>query len=355
VDKRWLQLGDLLVNYATEVRPGERVMIAMGEVQTLPLAEAVYAAAIRAGAYPQVQFLSETLRHSLFKFGSAEQLAWVPEIEAYGMEWADVYFGLRGAYNLHIHSQVPADRLSLNQGAMGKVSTLRWEKTRWCVIRVPNTAFAFQAEMDEEAVEDMFFNACLLDWEVESRRWREWAQTLGGASRVRVMGKETDLRFSVQGRTWIVGDGKFNMPDGEIHTAPITSTIDGQIYFEDPGVLGGRLMYDIRLRWDMGRLVAATASTNQDYLQSIVRTDAGASLIGEFAFGTNPYVTTFTKDILIDEKIGGTVHIALGRSYPESGGDNRSAIHWDIIKDIRREGAVYVDDRLVLEGGVFQL
>ena len=156
-------------------------------------------------------------------------------------------------------------------------------------------------------------------------------------------GKETDLRFSVQGRTWIVGDGKFNMPDGEIHTAPVTSTIDGQIYFEYPGVLGGRLMHDIRLRWEMGRLVEATASTNQDYLQSIVRTDAGASLIGEFAFGTNPYVTAFTKDILIDEKIGGTVHIALGRAYPESGGDNRSAIHWDIIKDIRREGAVYVD------------
>ena len=355
MDKRWQQLGDLLVNYATEVRPGERVMIAMSEVQALPLAETVYAAAIRAGAYPQVQFLSETLRHSLLQYGSAEQLAWVPEIEAYGMDWADVYIGLRGAYNLHIHSRIPADRLSLNQGAMGRVSTMRWEKTRWCVIRVPNAAFAFQAEMDEETVEDMFFKACLLDWEVESRRWREWARTLDRAATVHVVGKETDLRFSVQGRTWIVGDGKFNMPDGEIHTAPVTSTIDGHIYFEDPGVLGGRLMHDIRLRWEMGRLVEATASTNQDYLQSIVRTDEGASLIGEFAFGTNPKVTAFTKDILIDEKIGGTVHIALGRSYPESGGDNRSAIHWDIVKDIRREGAMYVDARLVLEGGVFHL
>ncbi len=355
MDKRWQQLGDLLVNYATAVRPGERVMIAMGEVESLPLAEAVYAAAVRAGAYPQVQFVSETLRHSLLKYGSAEQLGWVPEIEAYGMEWADVYIGLRGAFNLHIHSQIPAERLSINQAAMGKVSTLRWQKTRWCVVRVPNAAFAFQAEMDEESVQDMFFGACLLDWEVESRRWQEWAQVLNRAANVRVVGKETDLRFSVEGRTWIVGDGKFNMPDGEIHTAPITSTIDGQIYFEDPGVLGGRLMHDIRLRWDQGRLVAASASTNQDYLQSIVHTDAGAGLIGEFAFGTNPHVTSFTKDILIDEKIGGTVHIALGRSYPQSGGDNRSAIHWDIIKDIRREGAVYVDDRVVLEGSSFRL
>jgi aminopeptidase len=355
VDKRWQQLGVLLVNYSAAVRPGERVMIALGEVESLPLAEAVYAAAIRAGAYPQVQFHSETLRHSLLKYGNTEQLRWVPEIEAYGMEWADVYIGLRGAYNLHMHSRIPAERLSLNQAAMGKVSTLRWEKTRWCLVRVPNAAFAFQAEMDEESVLDMFFAACLIDWDADCARWREWAQVLNRSSQVRVVGKETDLRFSVQGRTWIVGDGTFNMPDGEIHTAPITSTIDGYIYFEEPGVLGGRLMHDIRLRWEAGKLVEATAGTNQDYLQSIVQTDAGASLIGEFAFGTNPHITSFTKDILIDEKIGGTVHVALGRSYPESGGDNRSAIHWDIIKDIRREGAVYVDGRVVLEEGSFYL
>lgn len=355
MDKRWQQLADLLVNYSTAVQPGERVMIAMSEVESLPLAEAVYAAAVRAGAYPQVQYLAETLRHSLLKYGSDAQLSWVPEIEAYGMEWADVYIGLRGAYNLHMHSDIPAGRLARNQAAMGRVSTLRWEQTRWCLVRVPNAAFAFQAETDEESITDMFFAACLLDWEVENRRWQQWAEVLNHGSHVRVTGKETDLQFSIAGRKWIVGDGKFNVPDGEIHTAPITSTIDGQIYFEDPGVLGGRLMHDIRLRWEQGRLVEASASTNQDYLQSIVQSDAGASLIGEFAFGTNPHVTRFTKDILIDEKIGGTVHIALGRSYAESGGDNRSAIHWDIVKDIRREGAVYVDGRVVLEGGSFHL
>ena len=355
MDKRWQQLGDLLVNYSTAVQPGERVMIAMSEVETLPLAEAVYAAAVRAGALPQVQYLSERLRHALLEHGSDEQLAWVPEIEAYGMEWADIYIGLRGAYNLHMHSDVPAARLARNQTALGKVSTLRWEKTRWCLVRVPNAAFAFQAETDEEAITDMFFDACLLDWEAETRRWQQWAAVLNRGSHIRITGKETDLSFEVGGRTWIVGDGKINMPDGEIYTAPITATIDGQIYFEDPGVLGGRLMHDIRLRWERGRLVEADASTNADYLQSIVTTDAGASLIGEFAFGTNPHVTRFAKDILIDEKIGGTVHIALGRAYAESGGDNRSAIHWDIIKDIRREGAVYLDGRVVLEGGRFHL
>lgn len=353
MDKRWKQLGDLVVNYSVGVRPGERVMIAMGEVETLPLVQAVYAAAVKAGGYPQVQFLSETLRHALLKFGNAEQLAWQPEIEAHGMEWADVYIGLRGAHNLHELAEIPAERLSINQAAMGRISTLRWQKTRWCLLRVPNESFAQQAETDLETISDMFFDACLLDWVNERRTWQRWADQLNRSSQIRITGKETDLSFSVQGRTWLVGDGKYNLPDGEIMTSPVTDTIDGHIYFEFPGVLGGRLMHDIRLRWEQGQLVEASASSNQEFLAAVVHSDAGASLIGEFAFGVNPHVTHFCKDILIDEKIGGTVHIALGRAYPESGGTNRSAIHWDIVKDTRRQGAVYADGRLVLENGRF--
>ncbi len=354
-DKRWKQLGELLVNYSAEVKPGERVMIAMVEVESLPLVGAVYEASIKAGAFPQVQFLSETLRHSLLKHGNEVQIGWVPEIETYGMEWADVYFGLRGAHNLHELWDIPAARLSRNQAAMGKVSSLRWEKTRWCLVRVPGPDLAHLAECDLETLVDMFFDACLINWKAESSRWRGWAEQLGRASQIRILGRETDLRFSVEGRRWIVGDGRMNMPDGEIGTAPATETIDGEIYFEFPGVLSGRLVHDIRLRWKQGRLVEVRSSTHQDFLEAVVRTDAGASLIGEFAMGTNPGVTRFCKDILIDEKIGGTVHIALGRSYPESGGTNKSAIHWDIIKDVRSEGTVYADGRPVLQNGVFLL
>jgi aminopeptidase len=355
MDKRWNQLGDLLVNSCVKVQRGQRVMIAMGEVETFPLTQAVYEACVKAGAFPQVQFVSESLRHSLLRHGSEEQLAWTPEIEAMGMEWADVYFGLRGAYNLHMHSEIPSERLSLSQHAMGRISTLRWQKTRWCLVRVPNAAFAFQAETDLETLMDMFFDACLLDWEAESAKWRGWAQRLDRAKEVRVVGRETDLTFSVAGRTWIVGDGTINMPDGEVGTAPHIETVNGQIYFEFPGVLGGRLMHDIRLRWQDGRLVEATADSNQEYLRAILATDEGASRIGEFAMGCNPHITRFCKDILIDEKIGGTIHIALGRAYPESGGDNQSAIHWDIIKDIRQEGAVFVDGEVVLQKGRFSL
>jgi aminopeptidase len=352
-DARWARLGDLLVNYSARVKPGERVMIAMGEVETLPLVQAVYAAAIRAGGFPQVQFLSETLRHTMLVDGSEQQLAWVPEIEAYGMQWADVYFGLRGAFDLEIHQDIPVNRLSLNQAAAGKVSSLRWQNTRWCLVRVPNQVFARQAGVDNEPLMDMFFNACLLDWDAMTGKWKGWASRLNHGRDVRLVGKDTDLRFSTRGRTWVIGDGRNNMPDGEINTAPVESSIDGSIYFEFPGVLSGRLMQDIRLRWERGRLVEATSSTNQDFLRSILASDAGASLIGEFALGTNPFINLFCKDILIDEKIGGTVHIAMGRAYPECGGTNQSAIHWDIIKDTRSEGAVYVDGQLVLHNGQF--
>jgi aminopeptidase len=355
MDNRWKKLGELLVNHSVAVKPGEKVMIAMGELDSYPLVRGVYEATIKAGGFPQVQFLSEGLRHQLLQYGSAEQLSWIPGIEAYGMEWADAYIGLRGASNLHEHDDIPAERLSLNQKAMGRISTMRWEKTRWCLVRVPNASFAQQAETDEETITEMFFNACLLDWPAESAKWKRWAALLNGSKRVRLTGKGTDFTFSVEGRTWQAADGRINMPDGEIMTAPVESTVDGEIFFDFPGVLSGRLVHDIRLRFEQGRLAEATSSTNQDFLRAVLATDQGSSAVGEFAMGTNMAVDRFCKDILIDEKIGGTIHLALGRSYPECGGVNVSAIHWDIVKDIRRDGQVEVDGRPVLANGRFLL
>jgi len=355
MDPRWEKLGELLVTYSTKVQPGERVMIAMIEPETFPLVQAVYRAVIKAGAFPQVQFLSETLRRSLLRHGREEQINWVPEIEAYGMEWADVYIGLRGAHNLFELQDIPAEVLAASQKAMGKISTLRWEKTRWCIIRVPNESFAQAAETDVETIMDMFFDSCFLDWEEEVKTWQAWAKKLNQGKEIRIAGKKTDLSFSVAGRNWVPYGGIANMPDGEIATAPVNGTENGVIYFEFPGVLGGRLVHDIVLVWEKGTLVRAESSTEQDFLRSILERDEGAKAIGEFAFGTNPKVTRFCNDILIDEKIGGTVHIALGRAYPECGGTNTSAIHWDIVKDTRKEGTVYLDGKAILENGKITL
>jgi aminopeptidase len=353
MDKRWDQLGEILVNYSAAVQPGEKVMIAMHEVETLPLVRAVYEHAVKAGAFVQVQFFSEYLRHSLLRYGAPDQISWVPEVEAFGMDWADVYFGLRGAHNLYELSDVDSSALATNQKALGKISTMRWEKTRWNLVRIPNESFAQQAGTDIETILDLFFSASLIDWPAEAEAWRMIASRLEQGNHLRLLGKETDLNFSIAGRKWLVGDGKINMPDGEIFTAPITRTIHGTIYFEFPGVFGGKLMDDIRLTWEDGQLVEATASTNQDFLRQVIASDHGASLIGEFAIGTNLALTRFTTDILIDEKIGGTIHIALGRAYKECGGDNLSAIHWDIIKDTRQEGAIFLDGKLIFENGIF--
>ena len=352
IDPRWAQVADVLVEHSTALQAGERVMIAMGGVETAPLTHALYAACIKAGALPQAQFLSAELRRSLLRHGDQRQLAWTPEIESYGMEWADVYFGLRGGGRLGDLSDIPAATLSANQAAQGAISAQRWQKTRWCLVRVPEESLARQAGVNLATLQDMFFAGCLLDYQAEAADWRATADKLRGAQTVRIRaGDETDLSFSVVGRGWVVCDGKINLPDGEIYTAPITDTVDGVIHFDLPGVLGGVAMRDIRLEWRAGELVAASASSNEAYLQRILRTDAGASRLGEFAFGLNRHINRFCGDILYDEKIGGTVHVALGRAYPDCGGVNQSRIHWDLVKDLRVGGAVYVDDQLVLNDG----
>jgi aminopeptidase len=352
-DPRWGQLGDLLVNYSMGVRTGERVMIAMKEVESFPLVRAIYSAVIRAGAFAQVQFLSDILSHELMWNGSREQISWIPEVEKFGMEWADVYFGVRGAHNLNEFWDIDSTRLSSLRQSMGKISALRNEKTRWCLIPIPSESMAVQSGTDFSSLMEMFFNACLRDWHSERAAWVRIANRLEHGQCIHLLGRDTDLSFSLEGMHWAVDAGESNMPGGEIWTAPVPSSLNGKIFFEFPGVLGGRLVKDIRLEWKDGILRHASASSNEDYLHQIVKMDAGASLLGEFAFGTNPAIDRWCNDILLDEKMGGTVHVALGRAYPEVGGTNQSALHWDIIKDTRKEGIVFLDDEKIFENGAF--
>lgn len=351
MDPRWKELAEILVNHSVSVGKDERVMIAMTEIETYPLAQAVYEQVVKAGGYPQIQLLSETLRRSLLSEGSSDQISRVPDMEIWGMQWADVYIGLRGAHNLHELDDIPADRLSANQRAMGKVSSARWHDTRWVLVRVPNEAFAQEAGCSYEQIEKMFFDSCFLDWEENGSIWADWAKRLNQGSEIRILSDDTDLSFSVRGRTWVPFAGKNNMPDGEIATAPVVDTINGSIRFKQPGVLSGRLIEGICLTWEDGILVEASSQSEQDFFEQIISKDPGASKIGEFAFGTNRGVDRFCKDILIDEKIYGTIHIALGRAYPECGGSNESSIHWDIVKDLRTGGEVLLDGIPILRDG----
>jgi aminopeptidase len=350
-DKRWKQFGDVLVNYCTKVKPGEKVIIALYEPETWPLGLATYEAAVRAGGYPQIQLKSEYLRRAFMKYGTEEQYSWVPELEMKSIDWAECYIALRGGYNLDIYHDIPTEVLAKNQSAHGVVSANRTNNSRWVLTRVANEAFAQQAGMDLETITDMYFDSVLLDYPTVAKEWDRWAKKLEGADNVHILGKNTDLQFSTKGMLWEADHGFGNIPGGEIATCVVNETLNGHIYFENPAVLGGKLMHDTYIEWKDGKFVKATASTNEDYLNKIIATDEGSHVLGEFAFGTNKGITNFTNDILWDEKIYGTLHVALGRAYKSLNGTNYSNIHWDIIKDMRQEGEVIVDGVTVMKGG----
>lgn len=352
-DPRWRQLAEILVRYSTGTRPGERVLITMMEEDTFPLTRAVYAEAVRAGALPQVEFQSVLLERDLMLLGTKEQLDWVPELNAHGMEWADVYIGLRGARNPFEFSGIGPEKIAAHKKALGKVSTMRNELTRWVLVRVPNESFAQQAEMSHDDMMAFFFNATLRDWDKEGGWYRQVQAPFQAAEKVRIVGSGTDLTFSTKGRIYEVADGHLNMPDGEIFTAPVDDSAEGHITFEFPGVYFGERVPGIRLDFAGGKVVRASAQGNEELLEQLLKMDEGARRIGEFGVGLNYGIDRFCYDILYDEKIGGTIHLALGRAYAECGGVNQSALHWDIIKDLRREGEIYLDGRKVFENGKY--
>jgi aminopeptidase len=353
-DPRWTQLADVLVNYSTRIKKGERVMITMVEVETFPLAQAVYAAAVKAGGLPFVEFQSAYLERDLMKFGDDEQVGWVCEMQTHGIQWADVYIGLRGARNPSEFADIDARKIAAHKKSMGIVSGLRNE-TRWVLIRVPNEAFAQQAGVSLDEMMGFFFNATLRDWAKESTRYKEINQLFQAGETVRIVGKETDITFSTKGRIYEAADGHVNMPDGEVFTAPVDDSAEGHVYFEFPGVYMGQLIPGIRLEFHKGEVVKASAEQNEALLKQLIEMDDGAKRLGEFGVGVNFGIDRFSYDILYDEKIGGTIHLALGRAYPENNGINKSALHWDIVKDLRKEGEIYLDGKKVFEKGKFFL
>jgi aminopeptidase len=346
-------LAGILVNYSTHVRPNERVLITMMEEETLPLVRAVFAEAVRAGGHPLVEFQSADLERDLMVMGSMSQVAWVPEWLEQGMEWADVHISLRGAANPQVFEGIPAERIAARRKAMGIISARRNEKTRWVIARVPTEAMAEQAGVSLDEMAGLYFDAVLRDWHEESRRYTAARRLFEHAKEVRLLGPGTDLRFDVADRNWEVEDGRINMPGGELYTAPHEESAEGVINFSFPGVFAGRLVKGITLRFCRGRVTEAGAETEVELFRSLLDMDEGARRIGEFGVGLNPGLVRFCADPLLDEKMLGTFHIALGRSYTSCGGKNFSALHWDLVTDFRSEGEVRVDSKTVFAGGRF--
>jgi aminopeptidase len=224
----------------------------------------------------------------------------------------------------------------------------------------PTQAAAQDAGMSLTEFEDFVYAAGFLDhddpvaeWKAFGARLERIGSFLEGVSELRVVAEDTDLRLGVGGRQWIRSRGQENFPDGEIFTGPVETSVEGSIRFTYPAIFQGREVDDVRLRFERGEVVEATASRGEDLLREMIAVDDGARRVGEFAFGLNDAVTSFTREILFDEKIGGTVHLALGTAYPETGSANRSALHWDLICDLRNGGEVYADGELAYRDGRF--
>jgi aminopeptidase len=233
------------------------------------------------------------------------------------------------------------------------VSEIILKKDNWVIVDYPTNALAQDAEMSLEEFEDFVFSATNVDWKKESRRQDKLKAILDKGKQVRIIGEDTDLTFSIKGRQGIKCCGHRNMPDGEVFIAPVETTTKGYVKYTYPAIKGGREVTGIKLWFEKGKVVKATAEKNEAYLNKMLQTDKGAKYLGEFGIGTNYNIKRFVKQILFDEKIGGTVHLALGRAYKEGGGKNQSAIHWDMIKDLKVGGEIWIDNRCIQKNGKF--
>lgn len=363
-DPRMEKWAKALVGYSVDVQPGQVVAVT-GHLAAEELLRAVAREVIAKGAHPVVLPILEGVASDLLLHGSDDQLQYISPIDRFIREQADVVINIRAETNTRRMSAVDPARQSLFTSARNELMATYMSRAAsgeldWTLTLFPTEAYAQDADMETEAYADFVLSACKLDRDDPVAAWRELRDEqqrlidwLDGKSEIRLTGPETDLTLSVAGRGWINSDGRRNFPSGEIFTSPVEDSVNGHVHFSFPVVTAGRLIEDIRLRFENGKVVEATAAKNEEYLIQTLDTDPGARYLGEFAFGTNFDIQRFTRNILFDEKIGGTVHMAVGRGYPETGSTNESAIHWDMICDLRQGGQVTVDGELFQKDGSF--
>jgi aminopeptidase len=351
MDKRISKLAKILVDYSTEVRDGDYVQIVTSGTKCRDLALEVYKLTLQRGAYPKLHVGLEGEAYTFYKYASEKHLRWFPRIDFEEMKKTDVLIYIGSDLNTKELSNIDPKKISLRQKTMEPILNERLKK-RWVGTRFPTSAYAQDAGMSLEEFEDFYYEACLVDWERESKKQDKLKRILDKGKEVRITGEETDLTFSIRDREAIKWDGKYNMPDGEVCIAPVETTAEGEIYYDLPAILG-REVNGIRLKFEHGEIVKATAEKGEDFLLKMLKTDDGAKRLGEFGIGTNYKIKKFVKNILFDEKIGGTIHLAVGLAYEEGGGKNKSAIHWDMIKDMRKGGEIIVDGKIIQKSGKF--
>ncbi len=360
------KFAQILVDHSTKVKPGDKVAIT-ATTAAQPGVQALYELILERGGYPHVLLEFAGENESFYARASEAQLDFVPLFHKMAFEEFDVLIKLRSEINTRALTNVDPARLAQRNKALslllsaqmrrGADGTLRWMSTLY-----PTPAYAMEADMGVEEYNEYFYRACHADagtldpvayWQGVKRDQQRIVDWINGRSQIALHGPNVDLRLSVNGRKFINCYGDRNLPDGEIFTGPVEDTAEGWVKYTYPAVYQGMVVEGIELNFEKGRVVKASASKNQDLLLKMIDSDAGARYIGEFAIGTNFGIDRFTRNILLDEKIGGSFHMALGAGYPESGSKNKSVIHWDMICDLRVDSEILVDGELFYKNGAF--
>ena len=356
IDPRMTKLAENLVHYSTALQPGDKVLIEAIDIPTEMTCELVRVARA-AGADALVTLKSNRVNRALMRHGSKEQMDLIADTEALRMGRVQAYIGMRGNYNIAELSDLPDDAHKLYQDTVWKRVHLdiRVPKTRWVVLRWPHPSMAQQSNRSTESFEDFYFDVCTMDYARMSEAMKPLVKRMEAADRVRLVGPGTDLTFSVKGIHAVACDGKLNIPDGEVFTAPVRDSVNGVVQYNARTLYHGIVHDDVRLEFSEGKVVNAT-STNTEHLNKVLDTDEGARYVGEFALGFNPYITEPMLDILFDEKIAGSFHFTPGNAYEETDNKNRSTIHWDLVctQDEKHGGGeIWFDGELIRKDGLF--
>jgi aminopeptidase len=340
---------ELLLGYCTEVRPGDVVHLEVG-TDVVPMARALVRATLRAGGRPQLRLGYPEQPADLLELADDSYFETPPAAELADMHRADVYVRVDAPANTHHLAGIDAARVARLRRHLSPATEARLAGTRWVGTLYPTVGAAQTAGMRRDDFERFVFDAMFLFDDDPARRWLELRERQGAlierlarAEQVRIRADGTDLRLRVAGRGWVNSDGRRNMPSGEVFTSPIEDSAEGVVTFDLPSAVDGVVVRGVRLRFVAGEVVEASADEGEATLLAQLDADAGARRLGELGIGTNPGITRPILHTLFDEKIGGTAHLALGRSYPETGGRNRSAIHWDLVTDLRRGGSIELD------------
>jgi aminopeptidase len=362
VDARIEKLAELCVHYSVNVKPKEKVVI-RGNVAAAPLMSEIFKQCLLSDAYPWIM-PSLDIDYTFFKHAREHQLKFVSPFMKFLVENVDVHIYALCEPNPKYLTSIDSDRIRKRMASQKEISEIfdrRYAKgkLRWTLLPYPIGAQAQEAAMSLEEYENFVYRSCLVHKKNPTAEWKridaqqeKICDFLNKTSEIRMVGEDTELTFSTKGRKWVNCNGKINMPDGEVFTGPVENSVNGKIRFTYPGIYAGKEVEDISLAFKDGKVVKASAAKGGELLKEIL-TIEGAERVGEASIGTNYGIAKFTKNMLFDEKIGGTIHMALGNSYPETGGVNKSAVHWDILKDMRKDGEIYADGKLFYKNGNF--